>query len=128
MNESIQTDSCIHFDHKSIGLVIDGDEDAIIRADLEKNVEVDDTVELKTPKGHTFAYAEIEDVYESRVGQAYFDAVFTDNRSIAANSDEELLDHLKRHYSRDTTFDTPVTVIYFAVIDLQTPPSLNNNE
>lgn len=120
-----QTDGYLKFAHKKIGFIVDEYEDATIRADLERDFEPGDRVELRSPKDRVFGYAEVEDVYESRVGQAFFDAVFVDDRSVAAHSDEELLENLRRHYSNDVTFETEVTVIYFNVIDLRTPRELH---
>jgi hypothetical protein len=116
--------SYLKFAHENIGLVIDGYEDATIRVGLERGFESGQMVELRTPKDRVFAFAEVEECYESRVGQAFFDAEFVDGRETAASSDEDLLDRLGRHYSNDITFDTDVTVIYFNVTELRTPRAL----
>lgn len=120
-----QTDGYLKFAHANIGYIVDEYENATIRADLERDFEAGDTIELRSPKDRVFGYANVEDVYESRVGQAFFDAVFVDDREHPAHSDEDLLENLRRHYSNDVTFDTPVTVIYFNVTELRTPRALS---
>jgi hypothetical protein len=118
------TEKYLKFAHQNIGYIVDGYEDATVRVGLERDIKQGERVALRSPKDRVFGYAEVEDVYEARVGQAHFDAVFVDDRNVAAHSAEELLENLRRHYSGDVTYDTPVTVIYFRVAELCTPRPL----
>lgn len=117
----------LKFGHENIGFILDGYEDATIRAGLEREFQAGDTVELRTPKDRVFGDAEVEEVYESRVGQALIDAVFVDDRNHPSSSNDDLLNRLQQHYSRDVTFDTPVTVIYFAPTEFRTPRELQSD-
>jgi len=121
-----QADGYLKFGHENIGFIVDGYEDATIRAGMEREFQTGDRIELRSPKDRVFGYAEVEEVYEGRVGQAFFDTVVVDDRNHPAHSDEDLLDCLRRHYSNDVTFDTPVTVIYFNCIGIRTPCELQS--
>lgn len=120
------TEQYLKFAHQNIGFIIDEYEDATIRVDLERDFEEGDRVELLSPKDRVFGIVEVEETYQSRLGQAYFDAVFHDDRNVAASSDEELLENMNQHYSKKVTFDTDVTVIYFNLVELRTPPEFQD--
>jgi len=101
------------FDHPNIGYIIDDLEDATIRVALEREFTPGQEIALQTPKGRVFGIATVEDVYQCRVEQAYFDAAQADNRNHPASSTQDLLERLRSHYpDREIHYDTEVTTIY----------------
>lgn len=118
------SDGYLKFAHENIGCIIDGYEDVTIRVGLDREFEPGQEIDLISPKERVFGRAVVEEVYDGRLGQVHFDAVFVDKRTHPSHSDEDLLKRLRRHYGRDITFDTKVTAIYFKPVELRTPREL----
>jgi hypothetical protein len=122
---SERTDNYLRFAHENIGCIVDGYEDATIRVGLDRDIQTGDRVELRSPKNRVFAVADVKEVYETRVGNALFDTVFSDGRNHPASNADDLLDRLRKHYDDDVMFDTDATVVYFDVLRLCTPRELH---
>lgn len=114
------------FAYPNIGYVIDGLKDATVRVGLERGFEEGQHIELRTPEGNVFGYAEIVDVYEPRLGAAWFDMTAVDDRNHPADSTTDLLDRLRSHYpGQKIDLDTRVTVIYFDCLKIQRVPPIS---
>jgi len=104
----------LKFGYPNVGYVIDGLEDSTIRVGLEREFEVGQRIELRTPKGVVFGHATVEEVYTTRVELAHHDVVVTDGREHPSESKHDLLTSLRGHYpDAGVRYDTEVTVIYF---------------
>jgi hypothetical protein len=108
-------DNYLTFAHENAGFVLDGLEDATVRHDLDRVIEVGDVLELRTPGGTVFAYADVEDVWLAPVRLAQPDMVFVDDRNHPSSSPIDLLDRLEGHYpDADLNLSSEVTIIYFS--------------
>lgn len=113
------TDAYLRFDYPNVGYVLDRQEDATVRYDFERELDVGQRVQLLTPGGTVFAIAEIEDVWTCPLRLAYADMVFVDGRSHPATDVHDLASQLNEHYADHVIkYDDEVTLVYFDIVQV----------
>ncbi|GCF16269.1 hypothetical protein Harman_42040 [Haloarcula mannanilytica] len=114
MNDADQDTDYLKFGYPNVGYVIDGLEDSTIRVGLERDFEVGQRIELRTPKNTVFGHGTVQDIYTSRVEVAHHDVVVVDGREHPSESKHDLPTSLRDHYpDAEVRYDTEVTVVYF---------------
>lgn len=103
----------LKFAHANVGYVIDGQEDATVRYELERDISEGDLLKMLTPNGNVFGYADVEDVFTAELRHAFFDMTTADGRSHPATGTFDLQDRLNVHYQDEVATTDEVTVIEF---------------